>query len=137
MGKLTPYFVNMEKNATKIVTGALLGLDFKTVIVNGKAYVIQPPTIHKLSGAAYHLAELGEADTIRGVLSTLSKIENGAKALSYLIKGDDSLTDELAQGTFDEVVEALDIAFSLVSAENFIKLSGLAKNVQSLIAKQR
>lgn len=127
----------MEKNATRIVTGALLGLDFRTVIVNNKAYVINPPTIARLSGTAYHLANLGEATTFTDVLKNLSNIQDGAKALSWLIKGDESLTKELALGTFEEVVTALEAGLSLVSAENFIKLSTLAKSVQSLIAKQK
>jgi len=53
------------------------------------------------------------------------------------IKGNDSLFDELLKGTFNEIVEGLEIAFSLISAENFYKLSILAKNVQNLTAKQK
>ena len=44
----------MEK-ASKIVSAAVLGKDFETVFVNGKAYVIHPPTIHKIAGAGYYL----------------------------------------------------------------------------------
>jgi hypothetical protein len=57
--------------------------------------------------------------------------------LSWLIKGDESLSDELARGEFDEVVEALAVGLSMVSTENFYKLSVLAKNVATLTAKER
>ena len=43
----------------------------------------------------------------------------------------------LYHGTFDELVDAIDTAYSLISVENFTRLSTLAKNVASLIAKQR
>lgn len=35
----------MKKKAAKIVNSAILGMDFRTVVVAGKAYVIKPPTI--------------------------------------------------------------------------------------------
>ena len=60
-----------------------------------------------------------------------------AHALSWLIKGDDSLFDEFINGTFEEIVDALETAYSLISTQSFLKLSGLAKNVVNLTAKQK
>ena len=110
-------------DAAKIVNAAVLGKDFETVIVNGKAYVINPPTIHKMAGAGYYLSDLKGATTVMDMLRSLKDVKQASLALSWLIKGDESLSDELARGEFDEVVEALAVGLSMVSTENFYKLS--------------
>lgn len=127
----------MEKNASKIINAAVLGKDFETVFVNGNVYVIHPPTIHKIAGAGYYLCDLKEAVTVMDMLRSLKDVEMASRALSWLIQGDENLSEELSAGTFDEVVEALATGLSMVSAENFYKLSVLAKNVALLTAKQR
>lgn len=124
-------------DAAKIVNAAVLGKDFETVIVNGKAYVINPPTIHKMAGAGYYLSDLKGATTVMDMPRSLKDVKQASLALSWLIKGDESLSDELARGEFDEVVEALAVGLSMVSTENFYKLSVLAKNVATLTAKER
>lgn len=122
-------------DAVKIVNSAILGLDYKSVLINGKVYIITPPTIAKIAGSAYFLADL---NTDNGnVFKLLSDIGQAAKALSFFIKGDESLYEELSNGTLDELVDGLSAAYSLVSTENFIKLSVLAKNVGKLTAKAR
>jgi len=127
----------MEKNASKIINAAVLGKDFETVFVNGNVYVIYPPTIHKIAGAGYYLCDLKEAVTVMDMLRSLKDVEMASRALSWLIQGDENLCEELSAGTFDEVVEALATGLSMVSAENFYKLSVLVKNVALLTAKQR
>ena len=124
-------------NAAKIVNSSIIGSDFKTIVVNNKSYIISPPTIHRIAGAGYYLANFPECNTLHDILVSLKDMDNAAHALSWLIKGNDSLFDELLKGTFNEIVEGLEIAFSLISAENFYKLSILAKNVQNLTAKQK
>lgn len=126
----------MEK-ASKIVSAAVFGKDFETVFVNGNAYVINPPTIHKIAGVGYYLSDLEEGNTILDMFRSLKDIGAASNALSCLIQGDDGLSEELSNGTFDEVVEALATGFSMISAENFYKLSVLAKNVALLTAKQK
>lgn len=125
----------MEKNATKIVAGAIVGLDFKVVVVNGKAYAIHPPTIAKIAGAASYLSDIEGGETLQDILMSLTSIESATKALSWLIAGNESLSEELAQGTLEEVVSALEQGLMLISAENFIKLSLLARSVRKVIAK--
>ena len=124
-------------NAAKIVNSSIIGSDFKTIVVNNKSYIISPPTIHRIAGAGYYLANFPECNTLHDILVSLKDMDNAAHALSWFIKGNDSLVDELLKGTFNEIVEGLEIAFSLISAENFYKLSILAKNVQNLTAKQK
>ena len=126
----------MEK-ASKIVSAAVLGKDFETVFVNGKAYVIHPPTIHKIAGAGYYLSDLKDGITVMDMLRSLKDVDTASLALSWLIQGDETLHEELSHGTFDEVIVALATGLSMISAENFYKLSVLAKNVALLTAKQR
>ena len=123
--------------AANTVCSAIIEMDTKTVIVNNKAYYIAPPTIHKIAGAVYYLSDMEEGQTIREILMSFKDVGLAAHALSWFIKGDDSLFEELCEGTLDEVVDALEVAYSLISAENFIKLSALAKDVASLAAKQQ
>lgn len=120
--------------ATKLINGAILGFDGESVMVNDKVYIISPPTIAKIAGAAYWLSDL---DGSVNIVESLKNIGNASKALSWFIKGDDSLAEELSNGTMDEVTKALETAYSLISAENFIRLSTLARNVGRLTANPR
>ena len=120
------------KNAARLVSSALLGMDYKTVVVAGKAYVITPPTIKRIAGAAYHLSEMGEGGTVRDVLKSVNSADKLSRALSWLIQG-----DSLSEGTLDEVLDALEAAYSLISTRDFSRLSALARNVASLAARQR
>lgn len=124
-------------NGANLVASAIIGNDFKTIIVNNKAYVIKAPTIHIIAGAMCHLSDVGEGETIQDIVKTLANLESATKALSWFIQGDDALSEELSKGSFDELVNGIDTAISFISAENFIKLSVLVKNVQKLIAKPK
>lgn len=127
----------MEQNAAKIVSSAILGMDFKVVIVNGKSYIVTPPTIKKIAGAAYWLSDVKEGKNIKELLASINNVEPLAHALSWFIQGNDSLFEELSNGTLNEVIDGLESAYSLLSTKNFLRLSVLAKNVASLTAKQR
>lgn len=127
----------MERNAAKIVSSAILGMDFKVIVVNNKSYVLTPPTIKKIAGASYYLSDIGKGNTIRELLLTINNAEAISHALSWFIKGDDSLFEELSKGNMNEIVDGLDTAYSLISTDSFLKLSVLAKNVANLTAKQR
>ena len=107
------------------------------MFVAGKAYTVYPPTIHKLSGAISCLAGVKEADNLKEVLLSLGESEAYSKALSWLITGDESLREELAKGTYEENVNALDEVFSLIDSKVFLKAVSLAKNVSLLAAKPR
>ena len=127
----------MEQNAAKIVSSAILGMDFKVVVVNGKSYIVTPPTIKKIAGAAYWLSDVKDGKNIKELLASINNVEPLAHALSWFIQGNDSLFEELSNGTLDEVIDGLESAYSLLSTKNFLRLSVLAKNVASLTAKQR
>lgn len=121
----------------KIISESIIGMDFRTVIVGGKSYTVYPPTIHKLAGAISHLSNIQDAENLRDVLLSLGDSEAYSKALSWLIAGDESLNEELSQGTLDEVVDALDETLSMIDSKVFLKAVSLAKNVSLLAAKPR
>lgn len=126
----------MEFEGAKIVSSAILGMDFKVVMVAGRSYIITPPTIKRLAGAGYWLSGI-KGDTIKDVLLSKENPEAFAHALSWFIQGDDSLFDELSNGTDAEIKGALDEAYSMVFVKNFIELLGSARNVANLIAKPK
>lgn len=126
----------MDKGS-KIVSASIIGEDFINVMVNGKCYTVFPPTIHKLAGAGMYLSDLGDEQSVRDVIKSVNNSNSLAHALSWLLIDNDGLFEELSQGTFDELVDAIDEAYSLISVESFAKLSTLAKNVSKLIANQK
>ena len=121
----------------KIISESIIGGDFRTVFVAGKAYTVYPSTIHKLAGAISYLSDVKEADNLRDVLLSLGESEAYSKALSWLIAGDESLSDELAKGTYEENVNALHEALSMIDSKVFLKAVSLAKNVSLLAAKPK
>lgn len=126
----------MNKGA-KIISESIIGSDFRTVFVAGKVYTVYPPTIHKLAGAISYLSGVQEADNFKDVLLSLGKSEAYSKALSWLIAGDESLSEELVKGTYEENVNALDEALSMIDSKVFLKAASLAKNVSLLAAKPK
>ena len=124
-------------NPTKLVASALLGKDVKIIVVNGRGYVVKPPTIKAIVGAGYYLADMGGAETLHDILCAFKDMEKLCKALSFFICGDESKADELKEGTLDEVVEGIEAAINMLAIENFLKLSVLTKNVGMLIATPR
>lgn len=126
----------MDKGS-KIVSASIIGADFVNVMVNGKCYTVFPPTIHKLAGAGMYLSDFGDEQSVRDVIKSVNNSDSLAHALSWLLIDNDSLFEELSQGTFDELVDAIDEAYSLISVESFTKLSALARNVSGLIANQK
>lgn len=129
--------MTMENNAAKIVGSAVIGADFRIIEINAKRYIIIPPTIKKISGAAYWLSGVQEAKTLKEMFISINNAEALAHALSWFINGNDDLFSELSNGTQDEVIKGLEVAYSLISTQNFIKLSILARNVASLTANSK
>lgn len=124
-------------DASKTVSAAILGNDFRTVLVAGRAYVIMPPTIHKIAGAAAHLGAFEDIKSVGDALRSMQHLTEAAAALSFFINGDESLKGELSQGTLPEVTYALEAALSLIDVANFSRLSVLTRNVSRLTARPR
>ncbi len=127
----------MKENASRLVSSAILGYDGAMVYVNDKRYFIPPPTIHRLAGAGYYLSSMSDGSTICDMLLSLGDAGCLAKALSWFIVGSESLAPELSHASVEEIVSALESAYSLISVKSFIRLSTLARSVASLTAKQK
>lgn len=125
-------------NAARLVSAAILGKEVRMVMVAGESYDITPPTIHKLAGAAYYLADLSEKDaTVAQVLYDKEKLENIAKALSFLLCGSECLWEKLSHGTVEEIASAIQEAYSMIGVQDFSTLLALSRNVGRLTAQQR
>lgn len=124
-------------NAARLVTAALLGMDAETITVNGREYTIQPPTIKRICGAGYYLSDFGNEEVLNDIVRKMQHMEDLCKALSWLIQGDEDLSDELMEGTLTEIIGGIDVTIRLMDVRNFTKLSNLARNVKRTVAKQR
>ena len=117
-----------------MVAAALIGADYRTVAVNGICYLIQSPTIYRLCGCIKQLAGMKQAETVKDVIESLGDLNKYAKALSWLVKGDESLADTFSQATPKDVVNALEIGLSLIDISVFQKAAVLAKYVAKVAA---
>lgn len=125
------------KEGAKLISEAIIGLKHKVVIVGGKRYVITPPTIKRIAGASYHLSDLPDGENIKDVLMNINNSEKLAKALSWFINGDETLTDDLVNGTYDEVVDALSVAYSMIGIKDFTIAVSIQRNVAELTAQPK
>lgn len=134
-----PFNLFYMEHAARLVTDAIIGNDFKTIVVNNNPYTIYPPTINKMSGAISCLSVLNipESGTFKEMLMLCKDMGAFSKALSWVIKGDDSLSDELSQGTHEEVVDGLNVAFSLIPAKVFRTAVNLMKSASLLAARPK
>lgn len=123
--------------AAKEVGSAIMQMDFRTVVVGGKAYTVMPPTIEKIASVGYYFSEAKDGGSIKEVIASLADARLWAHALSWLIEGNDSLYDTFCKADANELVDALVESLSLISAENFLKLLALTKNVARLTAKPK
>lgn len=128
---------NDNNDGVKLVSAAVLGYDAEVVLINGKRYIITPPTIRKILGAGYYLSDVANAETLKDIITDTKNIESIPCALSCLICGDTRLADELKDGTISELTEATCKAFELCDLGGFITLSLLGKNVRKMIANTR
>ena len=131
-------FQNMSK-ASKLISGAIIGADYALVYVNNKAYPVKPPTIRRLAGAIHCISDLDLEDkgTLKEMFLSARNCEAYAKALSWLVAGDLSLSDELQEGTFEEVVDALSSALDLVGMNPFLKAASLTRSASLLAASPK
>ncbi|WP_028896682.1 hypothetical protein [Prevotella sp. HUN102] len=125
--------------ASKLISDAIIGADYILVYVNNKAYPVKPPTIKKMAGAISCISNLDLEDkgTLKEMFLSAKDCKAYAQALSWFVKGDLSLSEELQEGTFEEVVDALSSAFDLVGINPFLKAASLTRNASLLAASPR
>lgn len=123
--------------AAKLVSSAIVGADFEVIDIGGKAYVLKPPTINRIAGAVSRLSRLALPDcaTLKDMFCAQEDAREYAAALSFFIQENYDLTDELSQGTFEEVVDGLAKALNMISAKSFSTAASLTKSASVLVAK--
>jgi hypothetical protein len=124
--------------AAKIVSDALLGMDFKNVEIGGIVYTIKPPTIKIICRAIRHFSNIGmTGDNILEAINELPEAtEDMLKGISCFICGSVDLVNALENGTFEEIKEALEVCFSMMDISAFQCVSSM-KNVSMLAARPK
>ena len=124
--------------AAKIVSDALLGLDFKNVEIGGMIYTIKPPTIKVICRAIRHFSNIGmTGDNIMEAIKELPEAtEDMLEGISCFICGSEDLAKVLENGTFEEIKEALEACFSMMDISAFQCVSSM-RNVSMLAAKPK
>ena len=124
--------------AAKIVSDALLGMDFKNVEIGGIVYTIKPPTIKIICRAIRHFSNIGmTGDNILEAINELPEAtEDMLKGISCFICGSGDLVNTLENGTFEEIKEALEVCFSMMDISAFQCVSSM-KNVSMLAARPK
>lgn len=124
--------------AAKIVSDALLGLDFKNIEIGGVIYTIKPPTIKVICRAIHHFSNIGMTgnNIIEAINELPSMTEDMLKGISCFINGGEELTKALENGTFEEIKEALEVCFSMMDISAFQCASSM-KNVSMLAARPK
>lgn len=142
----------MANEAAKEVTGALLGVGFKTVFLGGKAYTIHPPTIKIIARSLHNWSDLNldlENQTKASVIGQIpSNINPIIQGLSFLIVGDVKwyrwkawlLYRKLRWGTptptNEEIHKALTETIRLMGADDFFDSAVLLVSVVNKMAAQ-
>ena len=124
--------------AAKIVSDALLGIDFKNVEIGGMIYTIKPPTIKVICRAISHFSKIGmDGNNIMEAIKELPEATGDMlKGISCFICGNEDLVKALENGTFEEVKDALEVCFSLMDISAFQCVSSM-KNVSMLAARPK
>lgn len=123
--------------AAQTIAAALIGKDVMPFLVANKRYVMRPPTIRRLAAAGYYLAGYDIGSSVSELLASITDMGKLCKALSCFLKGDESIAEQLMDGTPEEIVNGLEIAYGMLSPQVFIKAVSLARSVASLIAQPR
>ena len=134
-----PFFIFSMSKASKLISDAIIGNDYTIVYVNGKAYPVQPPTIKRMAGAISSLSnvEFKEDGTLKDMIMSGKDVEAYSRALSWFIKGDLSISEDLSEGTMVEVIDALSSVFDMIGINPFLKAASLTKNASLLAASPK
>lgn len=125
--------------ASKLISQAITGEDYALAYLNGKSYVIFPPTIKRLAGAISCISdlELDDKATLKETFLSCKDCTAYCRALSWLIHGDDTLAEELSDATLEEVIGALELGLDMVGVNPFYKAVSLTRSANLLAASPR
>lgn len=140
----------MQNEAAKIVAESILGVDFRTILINNKPYTIYPPTIKIICRGVMEWSKLNINLDDQNLYTLTGQIpENNEpilRGLSYFIIGDVKgykwkafrLYRKLRYGTPsirpDEMKEAVQVVFDLIQVQDFFDCATSCKNVAKTVA---
>lgn len=143
----------MSNEAAKLIAESVLGVDFRTVLINNKAYTIYPPTIKIICRGVLHWAKLGIDLNEQSVYSLTGQIPANSDAfirgLSYFIVGDVKgykwkafrIYRKLRYGTpsirLDDMNKAIQTVFDLIQAQDFFDCATSCMSVAKMVANTK
>lgn len=128
---------DMNKGA-RLVADAVLGEDFKVVVLGGKAYKVSPPTIATICKGIQYLSLIDKTTSGKEDLEKVrNDLENILKGLSVFVFGSADIYKEIDGATLHELREALETVVKFISAEDFFVCAALAESVARMAATPR
>jgi len=116
------------------------GMTAQAVTIGGKNYAIHAPSILCLQKVGECLALMAAVEmndkTLDECIRMMTDKNTLALAVSYILKGDDSLKDELASEATEELQEVI-IIYHGMTIKAMKLLKSLANSIGKLIAKQK
>lgn len=116
------------------------GMTAQAVTIGGKNYAIHAPSILCLQKVGECLATITTEEmngkTLDEGIRMMTDKKTLALAVSYILKGDESLVDELESGTHEELQEAI-IIYHGMTIKAMKILKALAAGIGKIIAKQK
>lgn len=118
----------------KLVCSSIIGADFEEVIINGIAYQVKAPVIKIIAGACFYLTEVKNNRFLQSFLC-IGGLDSILCALSWFIQGNILLKKELSKGSYYEILEALDKAYSLINIKPFIEGISFSQEYKNDVSK--
>ena len=114
------------------------GLNCQTVFIGGEGYIISQPSVKVVKEVCMIFAEIPQISkciTITDIFKIQGQADEFANALSCLIASDTSLKETFLNAPYDDVVEALAVAFDMiVKNPNILLTSEMVKCNYSVLS---
>jgi len=143
----------MQNEAAKLVAESILGVNFRTILINDKPYTIYPPTIKIICRGVMEWSKLNVNLDDQNIYTITGQIPGNneviLRGLCYFIVGDVKgykwkaywLYRKLRYGTPsikpDEMKEAVQVVFDLIQAQDFFDCATSVKNVAKMVATSK
>ena len=105
--------------AAKIVSDALLGLDFKNVEIGGVVYTIKPPTIKVICSAIHHFSNIGM--TGDNIMEAIKKLPEDMRTIFEM--------NRFKNLKYREIAEELNVSVRTVESKISKSLEFLRKHL--------
>ncbi|MBR1525155.1 MAG: hypothetical protein IJ640_00645 [Prevotella sp.] len=117
-----------------------IGMSAEAVSIGGKEYAMHLPSIISMQKIGEYLAQMATSEmsgkTLDEAVRMMTDKQTMAKAVSYILQGDELLVDELSNSSSEELQEAI-IIYHGMTIQSMKMLKRLAESVGKLIGKQK